>query len=142
MFELVFEYEADLRKNYLLTLENINKFARINKMEGMIFTIRERYEHTIDLICAFNNLQDNLFEYESQIGELGFSVYQFDEASALRTRRGTMKALDASYDYNAYNMYNWFSPRRPGMLCTQVYAQRYGQVQMRSTYVDNSDGRL
>ena len=104
-----------------MTLENMNKFARINNIEELILWVRQQFESTLDLMCNFQ-FPDGLYEYETQLGELGFSLFKFDESTALRTKRGTLYALDASYDYNAYNMYNWFSTSRPGYLCTQAYA--------------------
>ena len=63
MFELVMESDPQgLRKNYLLTLENINKFARINNIEELIFWVRQRYESTLDLMCNFQ-FEDGLYEY-------------------------------------------------------------------------------
>ena len=60
----------------------------------------------------------------------------------MTAKRGTLRALDASYKYNAYQMYNWFTASQPGELCAQVYAQQFGTVAMRGAYAGNSKSRL
>ena len=77
------------------------------------------------MVCTFYDLPNATYEYGtdgSTIGELGFSLFRFDQATALRSKRGTLQALDAHYNYNAYTMYNWFTTKQPGELCTQVFA--------------------
>ena len=55
----------------------------------------------MDLMCSFVGLPQ-VYEYGSDLGELGFSLFKFDQKVAMTAKRGTLRALDASYKYNAY----------------------------------------
>lgn len=140
-FDLVLEAESGaFRANYFASLENINKFATVYNVERTILWVRSVLENKIDTMCKFSSLP-NPYEYKSQVGEFGFALFRFDHQVALKAKRGTMEVLGASYDYNAYNMYNWFNTM-PGDLCAQVYSQSYGKVDMKGAYKLNSKGRL
>ena len=107
----------------------------------MVLWVKNTLEMTLDTMCSFIGLPET-FEYNSAVGELGFALFKFDQQSALKSRRGKLKALDASYDFNAYTMYNWFTASSPGELCLQIHSQQYGQVMMRGAYLGNSQARL
>ena len=79
----------------------------------------------MDKMCLFSSLPEN-YAYGSN-GEIAFSLYRFDESTALLNRRGTIHGLDVHYDYSAYTMYNWFATM-PGMLCAQVLSIREGNL--------------
>ena len=120
LFDLILEAEIhEFRTDYFATLENLNAYARVNSAEETLLWIRIQLEETLDTMCTYVGLPD-IYEYSGK--ELGFSLFKFDQQSALKTKRGHLKALDASYAYNAYTMYNWFTMSTPGDLCTQVYS--------------------
>ena len=146
LFDLLLEADSDntLRSSFFNTLGNLNRYARINLNEATLLWVRELLESTMDKMCAFVDLPE-VFAYASSSGtsEIGFSLLKFDQQSALKSRRGTLRALDASYDYNAFTMYNqWFSTSEPGQLCLQVYGQQFGTVSMNGAYLGNSKARL
>lgn len=70
----------------------------------------------MDLMCSWVE-QPETFEYKSELEELGFALFKFDRMTALKAKRGSLHALDATFDYNAYTMYNWFTASPPGDLC-------------------------
>ena len=140
LFDLVFEAEMNLRTAYFALLENLNKYGRLNSVERTLLWVRTQFEETQDKMCRFVGLPE-VFSYQSQIGEFGFSLFKFDQQTAMRGKRGVLKALDADYGYNAYSMYNWFSGVT-GELCAQVYSQRFGTTNMKGAYRENSQGRL
>ena len=117
IFHLVLESEAGaFRSNFFMTLENLNKYARINSVEWTLQWVRHQLEQTMDLMCTWVDLPET-YEYSSSLEELGFSLFKFDQQTALKSQRGTLRALDAFYSYNAFAMYNWFSASQPGALC-------------------------
>ena len=83
--------------------------------------VRHQLEETLNTMCSFVGLPE-VYEYTGGADEIGFSLLKFDQQSAFKTKRGTLQALDASFEYNAYTMYNWFTASQPGELCAQVYA--------------------
>ena len=95
----------------------------------------------MDKMCGFDGLPE-VFTYNSSVEELGFSMFKFDRQKALLGKRGSLRALDASYSYSAYTMYNWFTAMQPGELCLKVYAQQFGTIDMDGAYIGNSKGRL
>lgn len=109
MFDLILEAQAyAFRDNYFASLENLNKYARLNSVDRTLLWVRLQLEETLDKMCGFVGLPE-VYAYNSEKGELGFSLFKFDNQSALKTRRGTLQALDSHFDYNAYTMYNWFT---------------------------------
>ena len=62
----------------------------------------------MDKMCSFVDLPE-VYSYNSIVEELGFSLFKFDRQKALLGKRGSLRALDASYSYSAYTMYNWFT---------------------------------
>lgn len=123
LFEIILEAEkGSLRISYFRTLENLNKFARLNSVERTLLWIRSELEETIDKMCSFVGLPE-VFSYNSGTDELGFSLFKFDHQKALLGKRGQLTALDATYSYSAYTLYNWFTAMQPGELCMQVYGQ-------------------
>lgn len=50
--------------------------------------------------------------------------------------------MDATYEYNAFTSYGWFTASQPGQLCLQVFGQQYGTLLMRGAYIGNSKARL
>ena len=95
----------------------------------------------MDKLCGYVGLPE-VYTYNSSVGELGFSLFKFDRQKALQGKRGTLNALDASFSYSAYTMYNWFTARQPGELCLKVYGQQFGTVDMKGAYIGNSKARL
>ena len=89
------------RSNYFATLENLNKFARLNSSKRTLRWTRHQLEEAMDLMCSFGGLPE-VYEYGSDRGELGFSLLKFNQQVAMTAKRGTLRALDASYNYNAY----------------------------------------
>jgi len=79
----------------------------------------------MDTMCLFSSMPEN-YAYDSN-GEIAFSLYRFDERTALLNRHGTIHGLDVHYDYSAFTMYNWFATM-PGMLCAQVLAMQEGDL--------------
>jgi len=75
----------------------------------------------MDLMCSWGD-QPETFEYKSEAQEFAFALFKFDRVTALQAKRGSLQVLDATYDYNAYTMYNWFTTSPPGELCAQVFA--------------------
>ena len=65
------------RTNYFATLENLNKFARLNSAERTLRWARHQLEEAMDLMCSFVGLPE-VYEYSSDLGELGFSLLKFD----------------------------------------------------------------
>ena len=52
IFHLVLESEAGaFRANFFMTLENLNKYARINSVEWTLQWVRHQLEQTMDLMC-------------------------------------------------------------------------------------------
>ena len=90
-----------LRTNYFAALENLTKFARLNSAERTLRWTRHQLEEAMDLMCSFVGLPE-VYEYGSDLGELGFSLLKFDQKVAMTAKRGTLRALDASYKYNTY----------------------------------------
>ena len=43
----------------------------------------------MDKMCSFVGLPE-VYAYNSDVGELGFSLFKFDHQSALKSRRGTL----------------------------------------------------
>ena len=132
MFDLLLEADVGnvLSMSFFKTLENLNRYARMNMNEYTLIWVRTHLEQTMDKMCTYVELPE-VYAYASSQGtsEIGFSLFKFDQQAALKSRRGTLRALDASYDYNAFTMYNqWFSTSQPGQLCLQVYGQQYGTV--------------
>ena len=103
VFNLMFEANEGgyLRTNYFAALENLSKFARLNSAERTLRWTRHQLEEAMDLMCSFVGLPE-VYEYGSDLGELGFSLLKFDQKVAMTAKRGTLRALDASYKYNAY----------------------------------------
>lgn len=95
----------------------------------------------MDKMCNYVGLPE-VYSYKSSVEELGFSLFKFDRQKALLGKRGTLNALDATYSYSAYTMYNWFTAIQPGELCLKVYAQQFGTVDMDGAYIGNSKARL
>ena len=82
IFEVILEAEKETTLvSYFATLENLNKYARLNSSEITLLWVRERLQYGMDLICTFYDLPGEVFEYGSSgttIGELGFSLFRFD----------------------------------------------------------------
>ena len=53
-------------------------------------------------------------------------------------KRGNLRALDATYDFNTYALYSKFGASSPGTLCIQVFGQQFGTVRMDGAYIGNS----
>lgn len=143
LFDLVFEAneKGTLRQNYLRTHENLNEFGRVNSVESTLQWVRQQFEKTMNKMCSFIALPE-VYSYNSSLEEFGFSLVKFDQKDALLSKRGSVNALDSSFSYNAYSMYNWFTAMQPGELCLQVYAQNFGTVDMKGAYLGNSKARL
>jgi len=78
MFELILEAEeGSIRRTYFRTLENLNKFARVNNVERTLLWIRSELEGTMDKMCSFVALPE-VFSYNSSTNELGYSLFKFD----------------------------------------------------------------
>ena len=116
---LCLESSETFRNDYIESLENLNRFARMKGLQQTHVWIKSQMETLMGQMCLFTPLPQN-YAYQSN-GEIAFSLYKFDEDTALNNRRGTIHGLDSQYDYSAYTMYNWFSTM-PGMLCAQVLA--------------------
>ena len=56
-------------------------------------------------MCGWSTLPQ-VYEFESPGQELGFALFKFDKTTALQAKRGSMRALDATYNYNAFTQYN------------------------------------
>ena len=109
LFDLSLEADdSDLRVTFFRTLENLNKYARLNSVEHTLLWTRLQLEETMDKMCSFVDLPE-VYSYNSIVEELGFSLFKFDRQKALLGKRGSLRALDASYSYSAYTMYNWFT---------------------------------
>ena len=80
LFDLVLEAdtEGSLRTTYFRTLENLNKFARLNSVEQTLLWIRSQLEESMDKICSFVDLPE-VYSYNSNTNELGFSLFKFDQ---------------------------------------------------------------
>jgi hypothetical protein len=62
-FELVLEAEAGaFRTNFFASLENLNKFARLNQVERTLLWIRYVLEDTMDSMCRFTAISE-MYEY-------------------------------------------------------------------------------
>ena len=91
LFILTLEAETagNFRSDYFTSLENLNKFARINSVERTLLWVRLQLEDAMDKMCSFVGLPE-VYAYNSDVGELGFSLFKFDHQSALKSRRGTL----------------------------------------------------
>lgn len=125
MWAVALETDESFRDDYVQSLENLNRFAHLTGAEQTHVWVKLQVEALMDKMCLFASLPEN-YAYDSN-GEIAFSLYRFDESTALLNRRGTIHGLDAHYDYSAYTMYNWFSTM-PGMLCAQVLAIQEGDL--------------
>ena len=78
LFDLLLEAdEGDFRKNYFTTLANLNRFGRLDSSEATLEWVRFQLRATMDKMCAWVELPE-VFEYESDLGELGFSLFRFN----------------------------------------------------------------
>lgn len=78
-FDLVLEAESGaFRANYFSSLENLNKFGSVNNVERVLVWVRTQLEKKINAMCRFSSTP-NPYEYRSQAGEFGFSLFQFDQ---------------------------------------------------------------
>ena len=134
MWDIALETDENFRNDYIHSLENINRYAHLNNVPSLHVWTKKQIEVLMDKMCLFTSLAEN-YSYNSN-GQIAFSLYRFDETTALLNRRGTIHVLDAHYDFRAYNMYNWFSTM-PGMLCAQVLA-----MQEEDLYVDANARRM
>lgn len=74
---IILEAEPSYLVYYFASLENLNKFASINSIEWLLQWSRNQLKTTMDLMCTWNTIPE-LFEYNSHIDELGFSLFRFD----------------------------------------------------------------
>mmetsp|Transcript_13695 Transcript_13695/g.17312 ORF Transcript_13695/g.17312 Transcript_13695/m.17312 type:complete len:188 (+) Transcript_13695:2880-3443(+) len=142
MFYLVLESDSLVfRLNYFATLENLNRFARVNTVEWTLMWVRHNLKTTLNQMCTWVELPE-VYEYSTNKKEFAFALFKFDKTTALKASRGTLSVLDAEHEYNAFTMYNWFTASLPGELCTQAIAQQFGTVNMDGAYIGNSQGRF
>ena len=129
LFEFVLEADNSFRINLIKSLENLNLYGRLNDSTRTVNWVRAELKEIANLICSFASFKpDETYTYESDWSyEIGLSLYKFDRENALHTKRGQLKALDALYPYNTYDMYEWFSTS-PVQLCLQVTGINHGKM--------------
>ena len=81
LFDLKLEAAATsqsaFHSNFFQTLENLNKYSRLDSLEEPLEWIRGQLEKMMDKICSFVYLPET-YEYNSDVSELGFSLFKFD----------------------------------------------------------------
>lgn len=63
--------------DYFFTLENLNRYARLNNVEVTLQWVRYQLEKSLNEMCNWIDLPET-YEYNSYMQELGFSLFRFD----------------------------------------------------------------